>query len=91
MNQNNEPPKVVFEEENVGWKAMKYYREPTTPKIVDWVMKYSGGYVKDERYATYVIFGFVILVVIIVFLLIFNQEGTAYKPPDKVLREMPVR
>jgi len=48
---------------------------PGTPKIIQWVIKYSGGLIKDEKQAQYVILGFVVLVIIISLFLIFGGGG----------------
>lgn len=45
---------------------------PGTPKIIQWVIKYSGGLVKDEKQASYVILGFVALAIVIALVLIFG-------------------
>ena len=66
---------VEFEEGNPnsqGYSAVKYYVEPTDPKIVKWVMKYSGGLVKNSNQASYVILAVVILMVIVSIFLIFT-------------------
>lgn len=55
-----------------GWRAMKYYREPTVPKIIQWTMKYSGGMIKNEKQAGYVVFGFVAIAITISLFLFFN-------------------
>lgn len=47
-----------------------YY--PETPKIVQWVIKYSGGYVKDEKQASYVLLGFVAVAVVVSLVLILS-------------------
>jgi len=87
MDQNKEPPRVVFEEENVGWKAMKYYREPTTPKIIDWVMKYSGGAIKDEKQANYVLIGFVSVAIIVFLMVIFSGRSKIPSSPPTPFQE----
>jgi hypothetical protein len=33
-------------------------------KIVEWVIKYSGGYVKDEKQANYFLIGFVVVAIV---------------------------
>ena len=48
---------------------------PETPKMIQWVIEYSGGYVKDEKQANYVLIGFVILIVIISLFLVFRGEN----------------
>lgn len=42
---------VKFEE---GYRVARSYY-PATPKIIQWVMRYSGGLVKDEKRANYVL------------------------------------
>ena len=77
------------------WSANKYYKEPATPKIIRLVIKYSGGLVKDEKQANYVLLGFVALAIIISLFLIFGigrkgkeQESftpEAEAPAEKVM------
>ena len=64
-----------------GWRAMKHYREPETPKIIQWVIKYSGGLVKDKKQANYVLLGFVVLAIIISLFLVFGGSGEQNTPP----------
>ena len=58
-----------------------YY--PGTPKIIQWVFKYSGGLVKDEKQANYVLFGFVAMAVVIMLFLIFGGGGSKSQNPGK--------
>jgi len=46
---------------------------PRTPKTVQWIIKYSGGLVKDEKQATGVVLGFFILATIISLFLVFGR------------------
>ncbi len=66
---------VKFEE----YRAPRSYY-PGTPKIIQWVMKYSGELVKDERQASYVLMGFVVLAIVISLFLIFGG-GSGGKGP----------
>ena len=74
MDQNNESPKIVFEDEEFRQSARSF--QTPTPKIIEWVIewviKYSGGYVKDEKQASHVLIGFVVLAIIISLFLIFS-------------------
>lgn len=72
MDPNNEPPKVVFKGEEFQ-RTRQSFQTPT-PKIVQWVIKYSGGYVKDEKQANYVLLGFVAVAIIISLFLIFGNS-----------------
>lgn len=58
-------------------RAERYY--PETPKIIQWMMKYSGGLAKDEKQASYVLLGFVAVAIIITLFLIFGSGDT--RPP----------
>ena len=64
-----------------GWRAMKHYREPETPKIIQWVIKYSGGLVKDNRQANYVLLGLVSLFLVITIILFSNAFSGPSKTP----------
>lgn len=82
MDQNNESSKkVAFETK--GWWALKYYRETTAPKIVRWVVKNSGGIIKDEKKAGYLLIGFAILAFSISLFLIFNSSESFEQPFDE--------
>ncbi|MBU2524642.1 hypothetical protein KKG71_05635 [Patescibacteria group bacterium] len=69
MDYNNEPPKIVFEGEE--FQRPQSFQTPT-PKIVQLVIKYSGGTVKDERQANYVLIGFVVVAIVVSFFLFFS-------------------
>ena len=89
MDQNNENNKgiglndtlkdsgtgVKFEKEHI----VEHY-SPETPKVILWVLKYSGGYVKDEKQANYILIGFVTVAIIISLFLVFGG-GERIKPP----------
>jgi len=62
---------VKFEE----YRAPRSYY-PGTPKIIQWVIKYSGGLIKDEKQASYVLIGFVAVAIVIVLFLIFGGGST---------------
>ena len=63
---------VQFQNE---WRRPADASYPGAPKIIQWAMKYSGGYVKDEKQASYVLLGFVILAAII-FLMVILGGGS---------------
>lgn len=67
------------------WHPPLYEREP--PKMVQWIMKYSGGWVKNEKEASYVLAGFVILAIIISFILVFGGGGeeSRKEPPPPII------
>ena len=51
---------------------------PETPKMIQWVIKYSGGLIKDERQANYVLIG--LIAMIIIFVIIFVVSGGSDQP-----------
>ena len=77
MDQNNEPGKIVFEGEEFQ-RTRQSFQTPT-PKIVEWVIKYSGGAIKDEKQANYVLIGFVAVTIVIMTVLLFSG-GSGSKP-----------
>lgn len=81
MNQNNEPPKVVFEGEEFQQPRQSF--QTPTPKIVRWVIKYSGGYVKDEKQAQYVLLGLVVVMIIISLFLVLGGSEEKLTPEEQ--------
>lgn len=72
MDYNNEPPKITFEDEQ--FQRPRSFQS-TTPKIVGFVIKYSGGYIKDERQANYVLIGFAVVAIIVSLFLFFGADS----------------
>ncbi|HEY4513281.1 MAG TPA: hypothetical protein VJH06_02095 [Candidatus Paceibacterota bacterium] len=72
---------VKFETPSYG--AVKYYKETATPKMVQLVTKWSGGAIKEERQAEYVLLGFVVLA-IVVSLFIFLKSGPSTESPPEL-------
>ena len=62
---------VKFEVPNYG--AVKYYKETDTPKIVKLVIKLSGGAIKEEKHAEWILLGFVVVMIIISLFLFYNS------------------
>ena len=84
MDQNNEPPRMVFEGEEFQQSARSF--QSPTPKIVQWVIKYSGGYIKDEKQANYFLIGFVAVAIIISLFLFFGAVRSPSPPPaDQII------
>ncbi|NCS68189.1 hypothetical protein GW777_07500 [Candidatus Peregrinibacteria bacterium] len=86
MDQNNEPPKIVFEGEEFQRPRQSF--QTSTPKIVQWVIKYSGGLIKDEKQANYVLIGFVVLAIIVSLFLIFGGGHTQRKLTPAEIEQM---
>ena len=94
MGQNNEDNKEIdfsdaFDNLNSGVKleGEQHTRsyDPGTPKIIQWVIKYSGGLVKDEKQASYVLIGFVAVAIVIPLFLIFSGSNKNTALPPKIM------
>lgn len=63
------------------------------PKIVKLVVKCSGGLIKEESQAYYVLFGFVVLAIIVSLFLVFGGGGNTQLSPqalEQMKQHMPV-
>lgn len=70
---NGDDNKVQFQEYHVPRSSLE-----EKSKLVEWIIKYSGGLIKNEKQATYVLLGFVIMATGVALFLIFyggNQQG----------------
>lgn len=81
MDYNKEPSKIVFEG--------KEFQRPqsfqaSTPVIIELIIEYSGGYIKDTKQANYFLIGFVVVAIIISVFLVFGGSGQEL-PPKKVM------
>lgn len=65
--------------ETDSYKAIKFYKETDTPKVVKLTMKWSGGAIKSKRQAEYVLFAFVIIAMAVSFYLFFRR-GSRVSP-----------
>lgn len=71
-NKEKSPDDLQFEEE------LQYSTQPPIYKnrgLIPKIIKYSGGYIKDEKQATYLILGFIVTIFIISLFLVFNSGG----------------
>ena len=75
-----EEKKVIFETDNFMPQQMA--RPKFIAGIPHLVIKYSGGYIKDEKQANYVLLGFIVLAIVISLFLIFNGGEIASPPED---------
>ncbi len=97
MDQNNEPRRIVFEGEEFQHSARSFNSESS--KMIQWVIKYSGGLVKDKKQANNVLLVATILIIILT-TGIFAFSGTTTTPPprsvideslNKTLENLPAR
>ena len=82
MEQNNEEKESIdvsgmLEESDSGPKFPRGQPSPYPfqPKIIQWIIKYSGGLIKNPKQANYVLLGLIVLIVIISLFLIFGGGG----------------
>ena len=68
------------------YTAIKFYKETVEPKMVKAVIKYSGGTVKNQRQAEWILLGLVILMIGISLYLVFGNMRINKKiePPANV-------
>lgn len=72
--------------------APSFDSDSGTPKMIQWVIKYSGGLVKDEKQASHALIGFVTAAIIVALFLIFGKHKAqevftpeAEAPPTEVV------
>lgn len=73
MDQNNEPSRVVFEGEEQQYSSQSFKSD--SPKMIQWVIKYSGGIVKNDKQANFVLIIFVIVMVALSLFVLFGDRG----------------
>jgi hypothetical protein len=56
-----------------SYGAVKYYNETATPKMVKLVIKISGGAIKEQKQAEYILLGFVVVAIGISLFLVFGK------------------
>lgn len=71
--------------EKIG-DARSYYEEPKSSKMTDWVIRLSGGLIKNERQANYILLAMIAVVFIIVGIIFINSFSG--KPIE---RQIPVK
>jgi len=55
------------------------------PKIIRLIIKYSGGLIKDKNQANYFLFGFLVVVIIFTFILLFSGRAVGNPKDIKIL------
>ena len=85
-NNQREVEGVKFETEK--WGAIKYYKETVTPGMIKLVKKISGGTIKEDRQAEYILLGFVIIALAISLYLFFGKSITLQRPIQPSMEEL---
>lgn len=86
MNRNNEISGVVFDEEQ--YQQDNYIFKNQTSKIVELTIKYSNGYIKNEKQATYAIVVFVVIAVVLSFFFLSTSSGSAQDESQILIEEV---
>ncbi len=74
MDQNNQSSGVVFEDTRPVQITRTF--QPAPSKIIELTIKYSGGYIRDEKSATLVLTGFVVLAISTSIFLLFSDSSS---------------
>ena len=92
----DEPSKITFD--NDEWEQSTHSVQSQAPKIIQWVITYSGGYIKNKKQAMYVLLGFFVIAIIFSFILFVGPlEQTTpsselpYQPGSTVIDDDAVR
>jgi len=82
MDQNDGLSKVEFEK--TEWQQSNRSFNTDASKMIQWVIKYSGGGLKDEKQASYTLIGFVVVMIGVSLFLIFSggdESGAKIEAP----------
>lgn len=63
----------------------KTYYHAKTPKIIGWIIRYSGGIIKNENQAAYAIMVFFLVSILLFLFSIFASFRNDIKPPSSDL------
>ena len=64
-----------------------YY--PKTSRMIQWVINYSGGYIKDEKQANYTLLGFAAVAIVISFFLFFGRGSDTSRTLQENFKNKP--
>jgi len=83
MYRDNNKPKIEYEGQEFQYSTRSFQDE--TPKMTRWVINHSGGIIKNENMANYVLIMFAILIIIISLFLFFGGGRTGSPEDIKIL------
>ena len=72
-------------------KAPEVFKTSDVPKMVQLVMKWSGGAIKEQKTAEYVLLGFCLLFIVSAIFIFFSSSSffsTSQKPTATMIEEM---
>ena len=79
---------ISFETDD--YKAARFSSLEENPRMVKWVIKYSGGLIKDKKQAEYVLLGVVVTMFILSFFFFFNAFRSPVASPIDPAFDMPM-
>ena len=84
---------ISFDTDNQveSYKAIKFYNETVEPKMVKAVIKLSGGTVKNQRQAEYILLATVILMIAVSLYLVMGVVVVKPKPPVPSITGVPIQ
>jgi hypothetical protein len=83
---SNEPTQIIFEEEVSQPSAQSF--QAATPKIVQWTIEHSGGYIKNEYQAIRLLVAFVVVAILFTLWMFFS--GRESRPVVPSITGVPV-
>ncbi|MEK7541316.1 MAG: hypothetical protein AAB533_00505 [Patescibacteria group bacterium] len=87
LSQYNKDHPEAFQEQKAVPMTDEYGREYTT--MVRWVIRLSGGRIRDGRTATYTLMAVAAIIFIISLFLFFRGGGASLPPAREILRDTP--
>ena len=76
---NKENPEISMENPDEYTYSFEY------SKIVQWLTRHSGGYIKNEQQANHVMIGFVILIIFASFFSVLGRNKFSLTPEEEKL------
>ena len=74
-----------------SYKAIKFYNETVEPKMVKAVIKLSGGSVKNQKQAEWILLGFVVVAIAVSLYLVMGIVIVKPKPPVPSITGAPIQ
>lgn len=78
-NESSDGQKIEFEDQYE--RPSGYYSQRKTPKIIELTIQYSGGIIKDEKQASYVLLIISVLIIVVSLATLFKGESVPNIPP----------
>jgi len=69
------------------WQDPTRFQSQQIPAIVRWTIKYSGGYVRDEKQAEYVLLGLVAFAVVLAILFFQSSRSNTQEESRAVIEK----